>query len=197
MTPISGARLGTALLLALVGAGACVSSAPPRSYLLSADTPSASPGTAAGPIVAVGPVVIPQYLDRSSIVVLASHDEIGFSDAHEWAEPLRAGVARVVAQNLSAMIPTDAVTVFPWRTPWTVQYRVTLDILRFEGPLDGPVVLDARWRLFDGGGRELVLRSVKRSEAVSEPGHAGMVAAQSRLLAGVSRDIAAEIRARG
>jgi len=42
-----------------------------------------------------------------------------------------------------------------------------------------------------------VLRSVKRSEAVSEPGHAGLVAAQSRLLAGVSRDIAAEIQARG
>jgi hypothetical protein len=190
-------RTALVLHLALFGVGACAtSSVAPRAYLLSAASASAASGPAAGPVVGVGPVAIPEYLDRASIVLLNGGEEVTLSDAHQWAEPLRAGVPRVLAENLSAMVPTDAVAVFPWRTPWTVHYRVTLEILRFDGPLGGPAVLHARWRLLDGAGRELALRAVRRREAVSEPGHAALVAAQSRLLAGVSRDIAAEIRAR-
>jgi uncharacterized lipoprotein YmbA len=189
------ARTALVLLLAVLGAGACASSTP-RSYLLSASPPPASAGPAAGPVVGVGPVAIPDYLDRAAIVLPTGRDEVTLSEAHQWAEPLRAGVSRVLAENLSMMIPTDAVAVFPWRTPWTFQYRVTVEILRFDGPLGGPAVLHARWRLLDGSGRELVLRAVHRSEAATEPSPAALVAAQSRLLACVSRDIAAEIRSR-
>ena len=67
------------------------------------------------------------------------------------------------------MIPTNAVAIFPWRTPWTVEYRVTVEIFRFDGPLGGPAVLNARWRLLDGNGKELVLRVVNLSEAATEP----------------------------
>jgi len=206
VTP-SVARVAVLALLALLGAGACLSaSEPPRSYLLSATTPPVSsgalagsvvgvgPSPAAGPIVGVGPVAIPAYLNRSSIVVRAGGDEVRLSGEHHWAEPLRDGVSRVLAENLSAMIPTNAVAIFPWRTPWTVEYRLTVEILRFDGPLGGPAVLNARWRLLDGSGKELVRRVVNLSEAATEPTHPGLVAAQSRLLASVSRDIAAEIR---
>jgi uncharacterized lipoprotein YmbA len=196
MTPASTARTALVLIVALAGLGACASSPPPRSYLLSAATPPASSGHAAGPVVGVGPVAIPDYLDRAPLVLLTGGDEVALSAEHQWAEPLRAGVSRVLAENLSMMIPTDAVPVFPWRTPWTPQYRVTVEILRFEGPLGGPAVLSARWRLLDGNGRELVLRAVHRSEATVGSSPAALVAAQSRLLAGVSRDIAAEIQAR-
>lgn len=58
-------------------------------------------------------------------------------------------VAWVVAENLAAMIPTDQVAIFPWRSPWTAQFRVTVDIARFDGPLGGPADLTARWRLLD------------------------------------------------
>jgi uncharacterized lipoprotein YmbA len=196
MTPPSTARTAVVILVALVALGACASSSPPRSYLLSATTPPASFGHAAGPVVGVGPVAIPDYLDRAPLVLLTGDDEVALSAEHQWAEPLRAGVSRVLAENLSMMIPTDAVPVFPWRTPWTLQYRVTVEILRFEGPLGGPAVLSARWRLLDGNGRELALRAVHRSETTAGSSHAALVAAQSRLLAGVSRDIAAEIQAR-
>jgi hypothetical protein len=196
MMPSSIARLAAVVLLAPAGLAACVSSPAPRSYLLSAAPVAGPAGAAAGPVVGVGPVAIPEYLDRASLVVLTGRDEVTLSEGHQWAEPLTSGVSRVLAENLSGMVPTDAVAVFPWRTPRTVQYRVTLEVLRFDGPLGGPVVLDARWRLLDGSGRELVRGAVNRTEAVSEPGHAALVAAQSRLLATVSRDIAAEIRAR-
>jgi uncharacterized lipoprotein YmbA len=144
----------------------------------------------------VGPVTIPAYVDRAPIVVRTGDGEVRLSGEDHWAESLRDGVTRTLAENLSAMVPTDAVAIFPWRTPRTVQYRVTVDILRFEGVLGGPTVLHAHWRLLDRAGKELVLGAAHLEETASEPTYAALVAAQSRLLASLSRDIAAEIRAR-
>ncbi|MGH7335090.1 MAG: PqiC family protein [Candidatus Rokuibacteriota bacterium] len=184
-------------LLALLGVAGCFSrSVPPRSYVLAAGSTPTSAAAGRGPAVGVGPMVIPAYLDRPAIVLRAAGDEVRLSEEHRWAESLKDGVARVVAENLSVMIPTDAIVIYPWKSLWTIQYRVTLEILRFDGPLGGAAVLNARWRLLDGTGKELVLRAVNLSEAAGGPTHAALVSAQSRLLERVSRDIAAEIRSR-
>lgn len=199
MTTHMTAALAVALIV--LGTGCTLRAAPPKTYVLSpAPAPptsaAAAPGADRGPVVGVGPVSVPAYLDRASVVVRESGDEVRFSPNHQWAEPLKDGVARVLAENLAVMVPTDAVAVFPWRAPWTVTYRVAVEILRFDGPLGGPVVLNARWRLLDGRGQEIVLRAVALSEPVAEATHAAFVASQSRMLAGVSREIAAEIRRR-
>ena len=96
------------------------------------------PRAGRGPVVGVGPVTIPGYLDRAAIVVRAAGDEVRLSEDHRWAESLKDGVARVVAENLAGMIPTDAIAVYPWKTPWAIQYRVAMEIMRFDGPLGGP-----------------------------------------------------------
>src|SRR5512142_2456883 len=113
-------------MLGVLGIGGCVSvSPPPKSYLLSAPSPAspllsmaapASPAMTTAVVVGVGPISIPAYLDRSSIVVrTGAGGGVGLSDEHRWAEPLRDGIARSLAGNLSGMIPTDAVAIFPWR----------------------------------------------------------------------------------
>ncbi len=185
------------MVLGVLGVSSCVSlTPPPRSYLLSVAAP-APPAAIAPVVVGVGPISIPAYLDRSSIVVRSGDDgEVGLSGDHRWAELLREGIPRTLAGNLSAMIPTDAVPLFPWREPWTVRYRVTLDILRFDGALGRTVVLDARWRLLDGAGKELALRAVHFEEACADKTYGGLVSAHNRLLASLSRDIAVEIQSR-
>lgn len=185
-----------ALVGALVAAGCTLRSVPPKTYVLSSASPPASPADGRGPALGIGPMTLPVYLDRPSIVVRAGGDEVRLSSDHHWAEPLKDGVARVVAANLATMVPTEAVAVFPWRAPWTVKYRVTMEILRFDGPLGGPVVLNARWRLLDADGKEIALKAVTLSEPAADGSYAALVASQSRLLATVSRDIATEIRAR-
>jgi uncharacterized lipoprotein YmbA len=196
------ALLAAAMAVLVLGAatmGCSFRSAPPKTYLLSpaSPVPAAAPASSSqGPVVGVGPVAIPAYLDRSPMVVRVGGDEVQLSADHYWAEPLKDGVARVIAENLAVMVPTDAVALFPWRSPWTVAYRVTVEILRLDGPLGGPVVLSARWRLLDGEGKELALRAATLSEPVGDASHGALVAAQSRMLAAMSRDIAAEIRAR-
>ncbi len=185
------------MMFGVLDASGCVSvSPPPTSYLLSVAAPP-PPAAIAPVVVGVGPISIPAYLDRSSIVVRTGDGgEVGLSGEHRWAELLRDGIPRTLAGNVSAMIPTDAVPVFPWRTPWTVQYRVSVDILRFDGAVGGSVVLDARWRLLDGAGKELALRAVHLQEPCAEGAYEGLVSAHNRLLASLSRDIAAEIRRR-
>ena len=187
-----------AVLSMLLAVGGCFArQVSPRSYVLAAASlPAAAPAESRGPTVGVGPVVIPAYLDRAPIVVRVVGDEVRLSEEHRWAESLRDGIARVVAENLSAMIPTEAIVLYPWKTPWTIQYRVTFEVLRLDGPLGGLMVLNARWRLLDGTGKELVLRAVNLSEPAGDATHGALVAAQSRLLTRVSRDIAAEIKAR-
>ncbi len=196
MNPLRFARAAV-MSLVVLGAGGCLTlSPPPRAYLLSAIPPSAVPSAVGRAVIGVGPVTVPAYLDHAPIVVRTGEGEVRLSEKDRWAESLRDGVTRTLAENLSAMVPTDAVAVFPWRTPWTVQYRVTVDILRFEGVLGGPTVLHAQWRLLDGAGKELVLGAAHLEETAGEPTYAALVAAQSRLLASLSRDIAAEIRTR-
>ena len=186
----------TLTMVVALAVGGCLSVSPlPRSYLLSATAPASSaPRTSVA--VGVGPVRIPAYLDRSSILVRTGEGEVELSDQHRWAEPLRDGISRTLAANLSAMIPTDAVAVFPWRTSWAADYRVAVDILRFDGTPGGSVVLDARWRLLDAAGKELLLRAAVLQESIADSTYAALVAAESRLLARLSRDIAAEIRSR-
>lgn len=190
--------LGTVfVILALWGAAGCSLRSPlPRAYVLAPASPAVLPAPGRGPAVGVGPVMIPGYLDRTAIVVRAAGDEVRLSEDHRWAESLKDGVARVVAENLAGMIPTDAIAVYPWKTPWAIQYRVALEIMRFDGPLGGPLILSARWRLLDGAGRELVLRAVNLSEPASDGTYGALVSAQSRLLARLSQDIAAEIKSR-
>ena len=196
MNPLRFARAAV-ILLVVLGAGGCLTlSPPPRAYLLSAVRPSAAPTAVGRAVIGVGPVTVPAYLDRAPIVVRTGDGEVRLSGEDRWVEPLRDGVTRTLAENLSAMVPTDAVVIFPWRTPRTVQFRVTVDFLRFDGELGGPTVLHAQWRLLDGTGKELILGAAHLEETASEPTYAALVAAQNRLLASLSRDIAAEIRTR-
>ena len=190
-------RLGApfvVVFLATLGAGCSLRDAPPRTYVLSAAGVPATTGPHAGPVVGVGPVALPAYLDRRSIVIHEADGEVRLASRHLWAEPLKDGVTRVVAQNLTVMVPTDAALVYPWRSPRVVTYRVTLEIFRFDGTLGGPVVLNGRWRLLDKDGNELVLRTVALDEQPVDSTYAALVASHSRLLAAVSRDIATAIR---
>jgi uncharacterized lipoprotein YmbA len=70
-----------------------------------------------------------------------------------------------------------------------------MDVIRFDGPLGGDVSLIARWAIFEGKERKLVLA---RKSAIIEPSggksYEAMVAADSRALEKLSREIAEAIR---
>lgn len=185
--------LSAGALLFLLTAG-CAQSLPSDFFVL---TPMADNATAqAGEPMSlgVGPVKIPEYLNRPQIVTRPGPNQLDVNEFNRWGGSLAANITSVVARNLSVLLGTDEVYVFPGSDPATPRYRVILSITRFDGVLDGDMELDARWIITGPRRREQLGsgRSVIR-EATNGSGYEDYVAAQSRALETLSREIAADL----
>jgi len=176
--------------LGRVGAG----STEPRA---STSTPLSSAAGTAAEGIGVGPVIMPGYLDRIQVVTRSGTDQVEFSVFRRWAEPLDDGIARVLAEEIGARVPTERIVTYPWRgvLARALQYRVVVAVLRFDGRLGVDVTLDTRWRILGRDGAELAFRRSTVSEAAAGPGYEQMVAAMTRTLVALGQEIAAEIRA--
>jgi uncharacterized lipoprotein YmbA len=167
-----------------------------REYVL---TPAASsrPVATGGRELAigVGPVVLPRYLRRNEIVTRVGANELRASDTHRWGEDLDRGLERVVAENLAVLVPAAQVGSFPWRDPAPMDYRVSIEVQRFERTSDGPVALEARWAVYHGiEATPFVRQRASVAEEVDSSDLASAVGAMSRAAARLSQQIAAAIR---
>lgn len=183
------------LLLAATLLVACASqSVPDRYYLLSPMTQQIAPGSAQAPVVGVGPVTIPSYLDRSTIVTRSTANRPEVNAGHRWAEPLDENINRTLMDNIDRMGMASRLEVFPWTSRDGVDWQVVLDIDRFERQADGNVILTARWKLvaFEDG---QIVRAAKYNK-VSTPDDAtieGAVIAMSTLLSDMTAEIVGNI----
>ncbi len=187
--------------LALASAGACSlksETAPSRFYLLRAlPADASSPATqgAGGPVLVLGPVTIAAYLDRPPIVTRGSGSEVKVSEFERWAEPLKDNVEAVIAGNLSVLVPTERISVYPARLPPEVDLRIAVEVLRFDGSLGGEAVLEARWSLIGSDAEGPILTKRSRFEqATGGPGYDALVEALNRALEALSREVAREVR---
>ena len=190
-------RIGLVGLAAiLVWLGGCLggTSASPTYYTLTpVEAPAPAPAPA-GLALGVGPVTLPAYLDRPQLVTRTGQDTLNLAEFDRWAEPLKAGVPRVLGDNLAALLGTSRVSLFPWGKAQTVRYQVAVDLTRFEGVVGGTVVLGARWRVLGSDGAELLVKQTTITEATGATGSDALVAAMNRALGALSRDLAAALR---
>lgn len=154
---------------------------PTRFYVL---TPTAAPqATAASPAVGLGPIAFPGYLDRPGLATRVDSNQIFYDDNARWAEPLKQNFTRVLATNLSHLLGSDRVIIFPWYRTTKVDYTVTLNVTRFETQADGSVVLVAAWTV--GRDRQHPLSSgladLKRAGGSAEQVAAGLSALTAEL----------------
>jgi uncharacterized lipoprotein YmbA len=146
--------------------------------------------------IGVGPVELPQYVNRPQIVTRTSRNELEVAPFARWAEFLDDNCSRVLAENLTVLLSTDRVIVYPWKRTVSIDYQVVVNVTRFDGALGGPVSMRARWTLLSDDGERMLLRNqASLSTHADAKSYEALVAAQSRLLADLSREIAAEITA--
>lgn len=183
----------TTLCLAVAFIAGCSSSPRVTFYTLNV---AATNETAAAPLssVAIGPIILPDLLDRPQLVVRTSANRVDIMEAHRWAESLKSGIPRIIAADLGILLKPARVSTYPQNAGLEADYRVLLDIQRFEMSAGEGVGLEALWsvRRSDGGVPKTG-RSVVR-EPVGAAGYDALVAAQSRALAAVSRDLAQALR---
>jgi hypothetical protein len=188
--------LGCLCLLPIWG---CARTPPAHYYILSplpaAERAASQAPGAQAPAILVGPIRFPSYLDTTGIVTRNSDSAVEVSQLHLWAGAPADAFPQVLAENLSILLATDLVSVYPRLPHHPADYQVVGEVMQFDGALAGQVSLVVRWSVVTLGERKAVAaRQSRISVPVGEPGYAGLVAAQSRAVAQLSRDIAAAIR---
>ena len=168
----------------------------PRVTFYTLNTVAPADKTAEAPLsVAVGPVTLPGIVDQPQLVVRTGPNQVDILEIHRWAEPLRSEVPRIIAADLALLLPQARVSSYPQNAGQDAEYRVQVDIQRFEMNAREGVALDALWSVRSTKeGTPKVGRSVV-SEPAGAAGYDALVAAQSRALAAVSRDLAQALRA--
>ncbi len=186
--------IAVAAIFAGLAAG-CTSTPPSRFYTLSAT--SAAAKTSSELSVAVGPVSIPDVVDRPQIVVTLGSNQVRLEEFDRWALPLQSPIPRVVAENLIVLLGTPRVTIFPQSTSADADYRAIIDVQRFESIPGEAAVLDAVWlvRRAKDGKTERGRTTVR--EQMQAKDYDGLAAAHSRAAARLSQDLANAVRALG
>jgi len=186
-------RLASCILLFALAAGTGCAS--PRSNFYTLNSAAKPVATKADTSVAVGPVSVPAAVNRPQIVVRLTPNQVAIDEFHRWASPLPDAIVRVVVENLSAMLGTPHVTVFSQPTASGAQYRVVIDVLRFESAPGEAATLDALWTV--RGTKDGTTRSGRTtvSEPVPDREYTTLAAAHSRALGRLSADLAKAIQA--
>ena len=183
-------------VLTLAGMGGCSTKPDTRFYLLT-PLPAAGRSTdlTTGPAIGLRPVRLPEELDRPHIVTRIGPNRLQLAEFDQWAAPLRESFTRVLAEDLAILIPTDRISLFPWARETAVDYDVTVEVIRFEGTLNGDCSLVADWTILKRAAKEAPMRGKSNHSERAGESYGDMVGAQSRLIGALGRDIAAALKA--
>jgi uncharacterized protein len=177
----------------LIVLAACGSTPPSDYYVLSAaatETPSGD-----SPSLGVGPVSIPEYLNRNSMVFNRDGNKLEIASFARWAEPLESGISRVLSINLASRLNTEDIQVFPWHPSQAPDYAVGVRLL----VLDSNSVraqLVAEWSLRtkkDGSAEVRRIVSLEETTTGVELSPENVARSYSNLLAKLSDKIAKTI----
>jgi uncharacterized lipoprotein YmbA len=185
------AQLIAIVLMTAVAVGC--STAPSRFYsLASTSTADGTPPTSAA--VMVGPVTIPAAVDQPEFVVQVAPNRVEVNEFNRWVSPLSDSIARAVAGDLVVLLGTPEVANSQLAN-FVPDYRVTIDVQRFESIQGQAAVVEAVWTVRKTAGGETRSGRTVAREAVQGQGFDALAGAHSQAIAKMSSDIAAAIRA--
>jgi uncharacterized lipoprotein YmbA len=184
------------IVLAVTALGGCSTSPTASFYTLGAvggtqkDTYSGSPIS-----VIVGPVTVPDLVDRPQFVIRVSANQVKLDEFARWADPVKTQIPRVIAADLASSLQGSRVSVYSQGDDPASVYRVRVEIQRFDGAPGDAATIEALWSVSPPKSRaSLIGRTIVR-EPCAGPGYDALAAAYSTALAAVSREIAVAIQA--
>lgn len=147
-----------AIMLATVVFGGCSMLAPKqdrtRFIVLTSTTPGSlnSPRSAANPAltsaaIGLGPIQLPEYLDRPELLIRTSPNEFELSERDRWAETLTENFRHVLANDLINLLGTTNIVQYPWYPGTRLDYVVQIQVQHFEARTNQTAELAAHWEL--------------------------------------------------
>ena len=100
-------------------------------------------------LIGIGPLSLPALLDRKGIVTRAENNSVQIAEFNQWAAPLKDIVLAVLSKNVATLQPNAIVRAYPWSVYGNVDYRVIIDISRFDTQLGKSANLEASWAIME------------------------------------------------
>ena len=132
----------------------------------------------------------PDLLAQPQIATRPHPNRVEYAEFHRWAGSLESNFQQSLGENLHQLCRSVQVVQDFWSGDSAPDYQLNLDVVRFDGNLGDSVYLSVNWVLRDQ--QQDVARAERHSkiiEPVTEYGYAGLVAAQSRAVATLAREI--------
>ena len=142
-------------------------------------------------IIGVGPVGIPEYQNRPQIVTQNENKMLTIAQFDRWGEPLDLALARLVSDNLTALLEGATIKTYPWNLAIPVKYQLILDVVKLESQLDKDLFFAAQWSILDAQANKMIM--MKKSEfrlPINPHNYSGLVKTLSQAAAALSREIA-------
>jgi hypothetical protein len=147
-----------------------------------------------GVIVGVGPIKIPEYLNRPQMVTVDKNRMMNFAQFDRWGEPLDLAILRTLTENLTLSMAGADIEIYPWNMFIPVRLQVVLDVAQIDVDLEKDLVLVVRWSVLDIKNKSLFLsRRTVLKEPVKPSNYSGVAAALSSVLRRLSNEIILEL----
>ncbi|MBW2411406.1 MAG: membrane integrity-associated transporter subunit PqiC [Deltaproteobacteria bacterium] len=141
--------------------------------------------------VGVGPMEMPKSIDRPQLVTRSAPNVLSVDEFHRWAGSLREDFIRALTANLAVLLKTDQITAYPWENYFLPDYRIFLDVHRFDGELGNQMVLDITCTITDREGRRaLYVHKSRIEEPLPDTDFGTLVSAKNKTIATLSRQLA-------
>jgi len=186
----------TPILFIIFISGCAKNSKPIEYYMLDASVGLSSSELIendSGPLIGLGPIRLPEYLDRFQMVLAVSENKYKLIENHRWAEKLDQNVSLALFKSLPAQLGTDRMVRYPWPQRPGVDFQVKIDILEFNIDQTGQSRLVAQWSIKSKDKTLLNKRSSFTAEA-SSTDIDKMVEAQSECLTKLGQEIAVNLK---
>ena len=145
-------------------------------------------------LIGIGPLKFPKILDRPQIVTRPAPGQLNLAEFKRWGGFLKDDFLSVMAENMTTLLGTDQVVVYPWPGGLNPSVRIEFDVHQFDGKLGDAVVLNVSWILKTPAKADNIhLKRATIVQPVSGPDYDALVAAKSKALEKLSRMIIDEM----
>jgi uncharacterized lipoprotein YmbA len=141
-------------------------------------------------LIGIGPLTLPALLDRKGIVTRADNNSVQIAEFDQWAAPLQNNVIAVLSKNVATLQPNAIVRAYPWSVYGNVDYRVIIDISRFDTQLGKSANLEASWAIMEEKNHTIISNGqTKLQQPLNDASYNSAAQGLSKLLSELSQQL--------